>query len=100
MKQQMRTYQVATEKEPLKFRVQGPTIIRVDRREDGVVSHDYYAVDDVQSFSLSPSAGQRIVHTRVFQLASKHATSDSYRPEATASTDARPRRKRCRSSRL
>ncbi|MGB7346943.1 MAG: hypothetical protein WBD20_22155 [Pirellulaceae bacterium] len=68
MQQRTETYQVATAEEPLKFRISGPALLRIDRLENGVRSHQYLAVEGDRSYALEPSVGTDSALLKIFQV--------------------------------
>ena len=66
--QEQRIYQVATEEEPLNFRVAAPALLRIDRYDDGVVTHDLVPVQQDRAFSLSPPPDRKMSMFRIFVM--------------------------------
>ena len=83
---QQRTYQVATEDEPLEFRVAGPTIVRIDWIQDGQTWTDTIPVTDEQAnFRLTPQGNAEMTHFRIFELVNHEDSIVIHRPSAIPS---------------
>ena len=79
-----RIFQVATEDEPIKFRVTGPAIIRIDQSDEtlNVVASQTVTVDEVgRKFELYPTEGDDVGHFRIFELVPGARTGKSFQAE-------------------
>ena len=92
-----RTYQVATVDEPLKFKVVGPTIIRIDQKRSLGVTSQIVPIESEREFELFPDQDQETALYRVYQLRLGHSSTPVYRPQprtdlptALAATDPEP----------
>ena len=78
---QKRIFQVATKSEPLKFRVSGPAVIRVDRLEAGESSTETIPIGDhAAEFTLKPDKS-RLAKFRIYKLALDVTDTPSYRAQ-------------------
>jgi hypothetical protein len=66
--QRQRIYQVATQAEPLIFRVAAPALLRIDRYDDGVVTHQLVPVQQNREFSLTPPPDRDLSMFRIFVM--------------------------------
>ncbi|MEM7454234.1 MAG: hypothetical protein AAF456_07750 [Planctomycetota bacterium] len=77
-----REYTVATHDEPLRFRIAGPAVIRVDKNKDGSVRSEIIpVVEDQRAFELLPAFDEETALYRVHQLVADDQPLDTYRPE-------------------
>ncbi len=85
----LRSYHVATLKEPLRFRVAGPNVIRVDQLFEGKISTQLISVTEpTRTFELVPEADQQVARYRIYEMDLTEAASPIYRaPPTTAAAD-------------
>ncbi len=76
-----RIYHVATTDEPLKFRVAAPAMLRIDRYDNGVVTHEFVPVEEDRSFELKPPPEHEMSMFRIFEMTLAEPTP-TYRPSA------------------
>lgn len=82
----LRSYHVATQEEPLRFRVSGPTVMRVDELTDGEIFTKLIPVTgETRTFELVPSAGQKVARYRIYELNLNNEASPIYRVRPTPS---------------
>ena len=76
----MRSYHVATEEEPLRFRVPGPNVIRVDElTEQGIITKLIPVIEETRTFELVPSEGQKVARYRIYEMDLNNVASPIYR---------------------
>ena len=79
-----RRYQVATSDEPIKFRVAGPALIRIDQSDGSanILNSRTVAVGtEGRKFELYPKTGQDLGYFRIFEMLPATKTARSYRAE-------------------
>ena len=87
MNNKQRSFQVATDEEPLKFRVAGPTIIRIDQSDDELNTIDSKTVIVSRAgreFELFPANGREQGYFRIFELTPSQNLTKPYRAEPPA----------------
>ncbi len=82
----LRSYHVATEEEPLRFRVSGPNVIRVDElTEEGIVTKLIPVTQQTRTFEFVPSAGRKVARYRIYEMDLNNEASPIYRAPPTPS---------------
>ncbi len=82
----MRSYHVATEEEPLRFRVSGPNVIRVDELiEEEIVTRLIPVTEELRTFEFVPSDGRRVARYRIYEMNLNNEASPIYRAPPTPS---------------
>ena len=80
----LRSYHVATEEEPLRFRVSGPNVIRVDELTEGeVVTKLIPVIKESRTFELVPSDGQKVARYRIYEMDLDNEASPIFREPPT-----------------
>ena len=82
-----RGYQVGLHDEPLRFKVGGPTIIRIDRLNEDLRfgrSETIVVAESEKEFSLTPGDGEEMGFFRVFEMVAGNPPSPIHHVEAIA----------------
>ena len=78
-----RSYHVATVGEPLRFRVAGPNVIRVDQLVDDKIHSKIIPVtEEIRTFELVPSDGEKVARYRIFEVDLSNETSPIYQGDS------------------
>ena len=83
-----RSYHVATPEEPLRFRVAGPNVIRIDQlSEDRIISQTVPVTQETRTFELVPSEGEKVARYRIYEMNLEEKASPIYRASPTPTFD-------------
>jgi len=64
-----RSYHVATQEEPLRFRVAGPNVIRVDQLiQEKIVTKIIPVTKESRTFEMVPGEGQKVARYRIYKM--------------------------------
>ena len=84
----IRSYHVATKEEPLRFRVAGPSVIRIDQLTEGEIVTQIVAVtQESRTFELVPTAGRQVARYRIYELDLQTEGTPIYRAPPTPRSD-------------
>ena len=79
-----RSYHVATPEEPLRFRVAGPNVIRIDQLSEGrIISQIVPVTQESRTFELVPGEEERVARYRIYELNLEEEASPIYRASPT-----------------